>query len=286
MADEVLDDVRLDDPSPEAATVPEGDVAETTQDEGGGTGAETGAQGQESSHPLEPGGKRFNQVYARAKDAEARLQSERERAARLEGELEALKRTPAKPEATTPPRYTASQLQAMIDEGKATVGQVLAYQEETLKQELQAQVDKKVSETLSTHQRGNSVQQEIQEYRTLVPEALQHGTPENQRLVKEMNYLVSLGHDGNDQRTALIAARAAFGDPESIKTKRAAKAIPNGRDTMQDTTQTGKQKPNEKDPLKDLTARQRTHYQHMIDRGVYGSWKEVKEELAYVPKGR
>lgn len=285
MADEVLDEVRLDDPSPEAATVPEGNVAETTQDEGGGAGAETGAQGQESSHPLEPGGKRFNQVYARAKDAEARLQSERERAARLEGELEALKRTPAKPEtATTPPRYTAAQLQAMLDEGKATVGQVFAYQEETLKQELQAQVEKKVSETLSTHQRGNTVQQEIQEYRSLVPEALQAGTPENQRLVREMNYLVSLGHDGNDQRTALIAARAAFGDPESLKTKRAAKAIPTGRDTMQDTTASGKPKPSEKDPLKDLTARQRQHYQHMIDRGVYAGWAEVKEELAFVPK--
>jgi hypothetical protein len=278
MADEVLDEIRLDDPSPETATVAEGDVAETTQDEGGGAGAEAGAQGQE-------GGKRFNQVYARAKDAEARLQSERERAARLEGELEALKRTPAEPKTATPTRYTASQLQAMIDEGKATVGQAFAYQEETLKQELQAQVDKKVSETLSTHQRGNTVQQEIQEYRTLVPEALQEGTPENQRLVKEMNYLVSLGHDGNDQRTALIAARAAFGDPDSLKTKRAAKAIPTGRDnTMQDTTSSGKPKPTEKDPLKDLTSRQRQHYQHMIDRGVYAGWAEVKEELAYVPK--
>lgn len=285
MADEVLDAVQLDDSPQQTETVPEGDAPQTAEPEVG-TAQEAGAQGHEPGHPLEPGGKRFNQVYARAKDAEARLQSERERAARLEGELEALKRAPTKPETATPPRYTASQLQAMIDEGKATVGQVLAYQEETLKKELAAEVDKKVSETLSTHQRGNTVQQEIQEYRSLVPEALQPGTPENQRLVREMNYLVSLGHDGNDQRTALIAARAAFGDPESLKTKRAAKAIPTGRDTMQDTTSSGKPKSSEKDPLKDLTARERQHYQHMIDRGVYAGWAEVKEELAFVPKKR
>lgn len=286
MADEVLDDVRLDDSPPETATVPEGDVAETTQAEGGGAGAEAGAQGQESSHPLEPGGKRFNQVYARAKDAEARLQSERERAARLEGELEALKRTPSKPETATPPRYTASQLQAMIDEGKATVGQVLAYQEETLKKELAATVEQKVAETLSTNQRGSTVQTELNEYKTLVPEALQVGTPENQKVLKEFSYLVNLGYDRNDPRTEVLAARAAFGDTTSLKTKIAAKAIPTGRDTMQDTTASGKPKPSEKDPLKDLTARERQHYQHMIDRGVYAGWAEVKEELAFVPKKR
>lgn len=283
MADEVMDAVQLDDSPQQTETVPEGDAAKTAESEVG-TAQDAGTQDQESSHPLEPGGKRFNQVYARAKDAEARLQSERERAARLEGELEALKRTPAEPKTAIPPRYTASQLQAMIDEGKATVGQVLEYQEETLKKELAAEVDKKVSETLSTHQRGNTVQSELQEYKTLVPEALQAGTPENQRVLKEFSYLVNMGYDRNDPRTEVLAARAAFGDPESLKTKRAAKAIPTGRDTMQDTTSSGKPKPSEKDPLKDLTSRQRQHYQHMIDRGVYSGWAEVKEELAFVPK--
>lgn len=284
MSDEVMDEVQLDDPTQQAEAVKPDDVAETTATEGQHDAAEAESRDPGTSHPLEPGGKRFSQVYARAKDAEAKLQSEREQRARLEGELAALKRASAEPKAETAPRYTASQLQAMIDEGKATVGQVLAYQEETIKKELAATVEKKVAETLSTQHQGSTVEQELQQYRKLVPEALQGGTPENQRLLREMNYLVSLGHNGEDKRTALIAARAAFGDPESLKTKRAAKAIPTGRDTMQDTTASGKPKPSEKDPLKDLTARQRTHYQHMIDRGVYSGWAEVKEELAFVPK--
>lgn len=285
MSNEVQDDIRLDDPPQQTETVPEGDAAQAAEPEVG-TAQEAGAQGSENQHPLEPGGKRFNQVYARAKDAEARLQSERERAARLEGELEALKRTPTEPKTATPPRYTAAQLQAMIDEGKATVGQVLAYQEETLKKELAAEVDKKVSETLSTHQRGSTVQTELNEYKTLVPEALQVGTPENQKVLKEFSYLVNLGYDRNDPRTEVLAARAAFGAVDSLKNKLSAKAIPTGRDTMQDTTASGKPKPSEKDPLKDLTARERQHYQHMIDRGVYSGWAEVKEELAFVPKAR
>jgi hypothetical protein len=55
---------------------------------------------------------------------------------------------------------------------------------------------------------------------------------------------------------------------------------------MQDIAASGKPKPSEKDPLKDLSSSQRQHYQRMIDKGVYKGWAEVKEELAFVPPRR
>ena len=234
-------------------------------------------------HPLEPGGDRFKQVYARAKDAESKYFAERERAARLEGELEATKRQSAQT-VETPARYTGSQLQGYIDEGKITVGQALAYQEDTLKQELEKRVDAKVSETLDRHQRQSTIQAEIGGYKQLVPDAIQPGSANNIKLMQEFTYLVGLGYDKNDSRTEVMACRAAFGDVGVLKSKQQAQTIPTGRDTMQDISQNGKPKPDMKDLLNDLTAIQRKHYQKLIDKGVYqGGWNEVREELAFVP---
>ena len=280
--DEVMDEVQQHD-SPETTDQTTDAVVATetpVQSPGGDEAQDDGSH--EKPHALEPGGDRFKQVYARAKDAEARLQAEREAKARLEGELEALKRQP--PQTTpTPPRYTASQLQTMIDEGKATVGQVLAYQEETLKLDLARQVNEKVSQHLETTTKQTAIQREVARYREAVPEVDTPGSAERIKLEKEFTYLVSTGYDAKDPRTEVLAARAAFGDPDVAKSKRDARTITPKRDTMQDIASNGNPNATTKDPLKDLTVVQRQHYQKMIDKGVYKGWGEVKEELAFVP---
>ena len=289
MSDEVIDEVRQDDPAQdEAAQINTG--GSTTPDEKSGVqdqpDVDAGTQDQ-NAHPLDPGGKRFNQVYARAKDAEGKYHAERERAARLEGELEALRKQPAATaQPVTPARYTGAQLQSYIDEGKITVGQALAYQEESLKLEAARLVDQKVEEKLSTVTRQSTVQREVSRYQEAIPDITVPGTEARQKLEGEFRYLVSMGYDAKDPKTEVLAARAAFGDPDLIKQRQAARTITTGRDTMQDIAANGKPKPSEKDPLKDITAAQRQHYQRMIDRGVYKGWAEVKEELAFVPPRR
>lgn len=222
---------------------------------------------------------RFDQVYARTKDAEVKLQQERETRARLEGELEALKRQPPPQAAPTPPRYSATQLQAMIDEGKATVGQVLAYQEESLRMEMDRKLEEKVQAHLSTSAKTSSLQQELARYRSAIPEVAQVGTPERVKAEQEFNYLVGIGYDAKDPRTELMALRVAHGSIESIEARRTAKTIPTGRETMQDIQSPGGVKQSEPDVLKKMTAAQRQHYQKMLDRGVYKGWDEVREEL-------
>src|SRR3990167_3498611 len=59
----------------------------------------------EKKHPLEPGGERFNQVYARAKTAEARMQEEREGRIRAETEAQVLREA-----RSTPPLKTEDKI--------------------------------------------------------------------------------------------------------------------------------------------------------------------------------
>ena len=288
MDEEVLNDGNLQQSSqPEQAQAghetSESAGVDETQTGAQGDGQTDGEQRERKYIPKE----RFDQVYARAKDAETKIQLEREHRARLEGELEAMKRQPTPPAAPTPPRYSASQLQTMIDEGKATVGQVLAYQEETMRLEMDRKLEEKVKATLATTAKTSTLQQEMDRYKSVVPEVTQEGTPERQQVVKEFNYLVGLGYDASDPRTELMAVRAALGSVETIQERRKSKSIPTGRETMQDIQASGGGKPSgEPDVLKKMTAAQRQHYQRMIDRNVYAGWDEVREELKFAAANR
>src|SRR3990167_8120750 len=75
-------------------------------------------------HPLEPNGKRFEQVYARAK------QAERE-AAELRAKIEALEARPA-PAPVVEDEYTPAQLEAFIAENRITRADATAYREKIL----------------------------------------------------------------------------------------------------------------------------------------------------------
>ncbi len=288
MSQEVENAIRPDDETTEA---PQGELeanSDTQVDETASVEAqpepEPDGDGTPGTHPLEPGGKRFNQVYARAKEAELKLAAERERAARLEGELEARRQATTQPQQPAEKRYTGAQLQQMVDEGRATIGQVLDYQAETLRLESERRAAEVVEHKLATYGKQSKVENQLNEYRALVPDVYQVGTANHTKAMAEFTRLVNdLGYDRQDPRTEILAYRQAFGDPKTIRERQASKAIQPGRDTMQDTTTTSTRTPVKKDPIKDLPAAQKQHYQRMIDRGVYKGWKEVREELDYVP---
>lgn len=292
MSDEVQDEIRQDGAVGTEGVQSQLEGQETPHEADGKQpdgvsheAAHEGTQSEDEKHPLEPGGKRFNQVYARAKDAESKYQQERERAARLEGELEAMKRQPPATKAeSAPARYTEAQLQAFVDEGKITTGQALAYQAETLRTETKQMVDQKIQDTLSSVTKQSSLQKEVERYRKVIPDIDTPGTEARQKLEKEFTYLVNMGYDLKDPKTEILAARAAFGDPAVLEAKHNARTLVQGRDTMQDIPASGRPKPAEKDPLKTLTPAQKTHYERMINKGVYKGWDEVKEELVFAGK--
>jgi hypothetical protein len=284
--DEVPDaDLRLDDPAPQAQESPSADVPDTDSGPDASVG-EVDEQRDESPHepaPLEPGGKRFKQVYARAKTAEAQLQQEREARARLEGQLEATRTAPPVGEPKAEPRLTWTQLQAGIQDGKITEVQARDYDRETIKQELRVELNQRLDQELTVKTRTNTVQSQLDDYKATVPEILTPGTPERVKLQAEFDYLVRMGYDAKDPRTDLIALRTTFGDVKVAKERREAKTGIKERETMQDIANSGKPKSDAKDPLKTITGEQRKYYQRMIDKGQYKGWAEVREELAFVP---
>lgn len=238
----------------------------------------------EEPHPLEPGGDRFKQVWARGKDAEYKLQQERERAARLEGELQALKATHSTKPAD--PIYTMAQLQGFVDEGKISQAQALDYWAKQSEKEAERKAEAKFNALYESKTKTQSIQQELDKYKAAVPEILQAGTPEYARMEQEHQYLIQMGYDPNDMRTAVLAARAAFGDPTTMAQRKKATTQQGARPTMQDVQTTGSSssKPAAKDPLHTLSPAQKAHYTKMIANGMYpNGWKDVAEELAWNP---
>jgi len=287
MADEKESDaLRPDDSADQAQESPEPKTPYAAPISDAAVGADDGQgdAGEAGASPLEPGGARFKQVWARAKTAEAEAQQLREAKARLEGQLEATRTAAPVTESKPEPRLTWAQLEAGIEEGKITRAQAMDYREESIRKELEVKFDNRLKNVLATHSRGATVQSEIEQYKSTVPEIKTKGTPERIKLEQEFSYLVSLGYDENDSRTELLACRTTFGDVKVAQERQAAKTTIQERDTMQDIPASGKPKPDAKDPLKTITGEQRKYYQRMIDKGQYKGWAEVREELAFVPQ--
>jgi hypothetical protein len=234
-------------------------------------------------HPLDPEGDRFKQVWARAKAAEAKAaqveaeaRSEREERIRLEERL----RAQVEARKQVEPEYSWDQLQAAVDAGTITFAKAMEIRETQLEKrwESKRQAEQERDRTLS------SVSTEMTEYKKLVPNATVPGTDERQKIEREYGYLVQrLGQPQTKEQTLsyeLAAARAAFGDLDTLKTKQTLSSKPIGREAYMDTSSASK-KPTEtkKDFRSSLSTREVQHYERLMRNGRYpGGWDDVKKE--------
>lgn len=234
-------------------------------------------------HPLDPEGDRFKQVWARAKAAEAKAaqveaeaRSEREERIRLEERL----RAQVEARKQVEPEYSWDQLQAAVDAGTITFAKAMEIRETQLEKrwESKRQAEQERDRTLS------SVSTEMTEYKKLVPNATVPGTEERQKIEREYGYLVQrLGQPQTKEQTLsyeLAAARAAFGDLDTLKTKQSLSSKPMGREAYMDTSSASK-KPTEtkKDFRSSLSTREVQHYERLMRNGRYpGGWDDVKKE--------
>lgn len=171
-----------------------------------GQAPETPAKG---PHPLEPGGPRFEEVYARMKEAERRDAEKAERLARLEGQMAAQQR-PAQPQ---PQFYTPEVLQAAVDRGQITPAQMaqqIAWQQTqiaTAQYAQQSAIQQKVQESLK----------EVRQYMDKIPELKNASSAEIARVAEaaqdiagEMNLPI------DDARVQRLALRATFGTLDRV----------------------------------------------------------------------
>ena len=258
--------------------------AQVTEPEAEGAGVEAEPKPDAGKpHPLDPDGDRFKQVWARAKAAEAKAaQVEAEARQEREQRIRMEERLRAKEEAQAPatPTYSWEQLQAAVDNGTITFAKALEIRDEQLysKWKHEQKAEQTQQQVLS------SVSTEMNEYKKLVPNATLPGTDERQKVEREYGYLVQrLGQPQTEaQRLSLelAAARAAFGDLDTLKTKSQLAAKPLGREPFMDTSSAQK-KPNDvkKDFRAGLSAREVQHYERLMRNGRYpGGWDDVKAE--------
>lgn len=235
-------------------------------------------------HPLEPGGKRWNEVYARAKRAEAALQREREQRIRAETELEVRKQTPASPAPSGERVLSWDELEKGIETGQLTRAQANDYRDGVIERRVTEKLEKKVMATTSDQTRGQSLSSELTRYKQAVPNIVQLGTPERDKLESEFAWQLST-YGVTDPRTLtatqrtsleLAATRAVFGPVESLERKT---TVPK-RETHQETSgDTGRSTGPVKDSLNDLSPDEKAFYTKMIKLGKYDGWEAVRKEV-------
>lgn len=224
---------------------------------------------------------RFDQVWARTKKAEERLQQlqadlqrEREEKIRLE------ERARAKEEQQTQQEWTWEQLDGFIAEGKITQAQARDYKDKMLEQRIARKYEQQVQEKEST----SHVLGEIRQYQQLVPDSMTHGSENRLRYEREFNYLVRNGAPKN-HITELAACRAAFGDPETIRARNTTKKVITPKEPFMETHSPSQSTKQPNKSFKDtLSAEKVRHYERMMNAGIVKDWKAVEALEKWEPK--
>ncbi|MCI0557796.1 MAG: hypothetical protein MN733_04820 [Nitrososphaera sp.] len=242
-------------------------------------------------HPLEPGGVRFQQIYARAKGAEEELETERERRIKAEIERDILKAGgTVSSTAPTDREYTNAELAALVIQGQATQDQVDQYKEQRLEKKISQRLRDEFEAKQRDAGRAERLTSEFADYTKAIPNIEVQGSDERKAVDNEFNWLVSAhGLDPaklaaiDRQSLALNAVRNVFGPVTSIRQR---VASPVGE------THVGSfgvvppvQKPNpDQALLNGLKPEQVQHYEKMMRAGRYpNGWSDVVAELKYEP---
>ena len=199
-------------------------------------------------------------------------------AARLRAENETLKAAKAQAEAPKP--VSRAELKQLVEDGKITQDAADAHWEKQVLDAAEKRGREAARGEVEGQQRELTVNNQLAEFKTLVPAAWATGSKERAKAEKEFSALRAMGFPDN-KVTEVAALRAAFGDPEVIRASRSTGRNGPGETFDEvgggDRGESGGEQADGKP--KGLDARQEAHYTKLIQRGVYKDWKAVAEEL-------
>ena len=221
--------------------------------------------------------KRVDEMVSQARGEAAQQAAE---AARLRAENEALK---AKPKEDAPKQWSRAELNALVADGKITQDAADATIDRQVREAAERAGRTAAAAEVAQRERAGLIARQLKDYRELVPSAWEAGSKERAKVEREYNALIELGQAPN-QATEVAALRAALGDPADIRASRAT-----GRNGPGESHEEigGGERPGDgsKDtgegPPKDITPRQKAHYESMISKGHYKDWKAVRAELKH-----
>ena len=235
-------------------------------------------ESQEPVHPLAPGGARFEEVYARMRQAE-------ERANRMEGALQQSQQQ-QRPTQQGPVYVDPAQLQALIDQGRITPMQAADVLSRQNAQHAATQTTIAAIQAQQLNAKIQSAFGEVNQYIDKVPslrdsssQDFQRVSQEAYRVAEDMSLPVT---DGRVQRMAL---RAVYGPLERMATQ--AQARQQSRNDSLPHTETtaggrGVTQPASRgaDPLKDVDP---TYIKFWEGRGY--TKEQMIAESKYIPQG-
>ena len=199
-------------------------------------------------------------------------------AARLRAENEALKAQKAKAEEAKP--ISRAELKQLVEDGKITQEAADAHWDKQILDAAEKRGREAARGEVEGRERESVVNNQLAEYKTLIPAAWTTGSKERARAEREFAALRAMGMPDN-KVTEVAALRAAFGDPAAIKAARSTGRNGPG-ETFAEVGDGDGRPGNGADAdgkPKGLTPRQEAHYTNLIGRGVYRDWKQVTEEL-------
>lgn len=179
--------------------------------------------------------------------------------------------------------YTRAEINAAVARGDITEAEGEAVWDRQQDERTQRLAREAAANELKNTKLTQTIEEKIGDYSELAPKAFVAGTPENQRVKKQYDYLVGIGQPAN-KSTELAALSLALGDIDGL---RAASRGALKRETFEDVgngdaDDVGEGSSADGPPKgMKLTARERTYYQQKIDRGIYPNWKAVEAERKF-----
>ena len=219
---------------------------------------------------------RVDEMVNTARSSEATALAE---AARLRAENETMKTAKAKADEVKP--ISRAELKQLVEDGKITQEAADAHWDKQVLESAKSEARKEARGEVEGHQREQTVNAQLAEFKLLVPAAWTVGAKERAKAEREFAALRAIGFPDN-KVTEVAALRAAFGDPEVIRAARSTGK--NGPGETFDEVGGGERGEsgalNADGKPKGLTAREDAHYQKLVNMGNM-TWKQVTEERKF-----
>lgn len=239
-------------------------------------------------HPLAPGGKRFEQIYAIGKQKERENEELKARLSQLEAVVAS--RTP---QAEPDKEHSWAELETFIQQGRITRADAEAYREDIMTRKLAKKVESDFTTKTQLVNRQNVLAQTVQDYVAAVPAIVTAGSAERVRLDEEFDWLASVQgldpskvDDAKRLELQATALRNVYGPIDSLR-KRSAPARVESHQGIPGGSPPATVPNKDQEILNKLTARQVAHYKKCMTAGRYkGGWKDVVAEIKFDPKTR
>jgi hypothetical protein len=179
------------------------------------------------------------------------------------------------PRKDEPPKvYTREELDAAVEDGKIT----RATADQIIDKQIEDRAAERAARKVRSEELLKTLDAKIGEFEAVVPDLADKNSDAFKKVAAEYNRMLSLGSPST-KATELLALERVFGTPE--RAKGGGRHLDSHAESFGGGSPAPRKpggKENENEAPSDLTAREKQHYQHQIDRGVMSGWKQVREE--------